>query len=429
MPSPHTPVTFDEGRRPFLVVANSSWYLLHYRKLLLETLQQNGEHVVALSPVDSATPELSRLLIHMPWRIHRTTDSNPFSLAISFLRMLFLMRAIKPGIVHSHTIKANLLAVVVTAIFGVPCVLSFAGMGRLSKAQGPSRLAFLLVLRTIAFFATRQRRSRWCWRLSPRRTALIFQNPIDQQLFENALPNVPTGHMYLIPGSGVPARYLQPRLVQPQVNQWWTAPTQQPRCELLFCGRLLRSKGIVTFLKLASLLKGHRFTVFGGMDTSSKDSLRSADLLSLQHQHPNVTFAGSQNDPLLQVKTAYPILLVPSNYGEGLPRAVVEALALGIPVICSRAATCGIFDDSTVIIADGDAPGDYLRCFDQLLADHAAGCLQPRLQAGRRLVEQQLSEPAVVEQTMAVYQSLQSDQAKSYLLNKDDARLQHWLAQ
>ena len=429
MSSPSVSVPRNQGCRPLLVVANSSWYLLHYRRLLLETLQREGEHVVALSPVDSATPELSRLLIHIPWRIHRSTDANPFSLGVSFLRMLLLVRAIKPRLVHSHTLKANLLAVVVTAIFGVPCVLSFAGMGRLSKARGPSRLAFLLVLRSIAFFAVRQRGSRWRWRLAPQRTALIFQNPIDQQLFQAALPNFPEGQTHLIPGSGVPVRYLQPRLVQPPVNQWWTAAAEPPRCELLFCGRLLRSKGIGTCLELAALLDGHRFTVFGGVDPSSKDSLLSTDLPALQHQHPNVTFAGSQADPLLQLHSPFPVLLVPSNYGEGLPRAVVEALALGIPVICSRAATCGIFSEATVYIAAGDAPGDYLRCFDQLLADHGAGRLQPRLQAGRSLVEQQLSERAVVQQTMELYQSLQSERAKSYLLNKDDARLQHWLAQ
>ena len=429
MSSPSVSVPRNQGCRPVLVVANSSWYLLHYRRLLLETLQREGEHVVALSPVDSATPELSRLLIHIPWRIHRSTDANPFSLGVSFLRMLFLVRAIKPRLVHSHTLKANLLAVVVTAIFGVPCVLSFAGMGRLSKAQGPSRMAFLLVLRSIAFFAVRQRHSRWSWRLAPQRTALIFQNPIDQRLFQGALPNFSEGQTNLIPGSGVPARYLQSRVVQSPLNQWWSAAVESPRCELLFCGRLLRSKGIGTFLDLAALLDGHRFKVFGGVDPSSKDSLLSADLPGLQHQHPNVTFAGSQSDPLLHLHAAFPVLLVPSNYGEGLPRAVVEALALGIPVISSRAATCGVFSDATVYIADGDAPGDYLRCFDQLLVDHGSGRLQLRIQAGRNLVEQELSEVAVVQQTLALYEELKNDHDQSYLLNKDDERLQHWLAQ
>jgi len=431
MTSAPKPLASGQGYRPILVVANSSWYLLHYRRLLLQTLQEHDQHVVALSPVDSTTPRLSRLLIHIPWRIHRSTDTNPFSLGVSFLRIFFLVRAIKPQLVHSHTLKANLLAVVVTAIFGIPCVLSFAGMGRLSKAKGPSRLAFMMVLRSIAFFAVHQRCSRWRWLPSRRRTALIFQNPIDQQLFQEALPNFPSRQVHLIPGSGVPARYLEANSPPQLKQQWWSQlpPSAADRCELLFCGRLLRSKGIATFLDLATLLVDHRFIVFGSVDPSSKDSLLSSDLPLLQCQHPNAVFAGSQPDPLLKLDAPYPILLVPSNYGEGLPRAVVEALALGIPVISSRAATCGIFSDATVYIADGDAPGDYLRCFDQLLVDHAEGRLRYRLNDGRALVHQQLSELAIVQQTLEIYRQQESDHNQSYLLNKDDDLLQHWLAQ
>jgi hypothetical protein len=262
--SPPTQAADLHGSRPLLVVANSSWYLAHYRQLLLEQLQHDGQHVVALSPVDSSTPELSRLLIHIPWRIHRSTDSNPFSFAISFLRMLFLVRAIKPRLVHSHTLKANLLTAVVTAMFGIPCVLSFAGMGRLSKSQGPLRLAFVMVLSSIAFFAVRQRCSRWRWRLAPRRTAFIFQNPIDRSLFEAALPYLSSSRYHLIAGSGVPSSYLPQEVVSRSgeqalsellPNQWWQtqsemSPFADPCCELIFCGRLLRSKGIGTFLQI-----------------------------------------------------------------------------------------------------------------------------------------------------------------------------------
>ena len=435
---PTTNASALQASRPVLVLANSSWYLVHYRRLLLERLVRDSQHVVVLSPVDSSTSELSRLAVHIPWRIHRSTDSNPFSLAISFLRMLFLVRAIKPHLVHSHTLKANLLAAVVTAFFGIPCVLSFAGMGRLSKVQGTARLGFALVLRSIAFFAVRQRCSRWRWRLSPKRSAFIFQNPIDRSLFEAAVPHLPSSHNHLITGSGVPDSYL-PGVAEQAFpvrlpNQWWKFPSElcpsvDLRCELLFCGRLLRSKGIGTFLEIAAMLEGHRFTVFGCLDISSSDSLHTTDLKVLQRQHSNVHFAGSQRDPLLHLQVPYPVLVVPSNYGEGLPRAIAEALALGIPVMSSRAASCGIFDDSTVYIADGDAPGDYLRCFDRLLADHAADSLITRLQAGRALVQRSLSERAIVEETLDVYQILENDRGNSYLLNKDDAQLHHWLAQ
>jgi glycosyltransferase involved in cell wall biosynthesis len=423
--------------RPLLLVANSSWYLFHYRQLLLSRLRQKSQHVIALSPVDSSTPALSKLLIHIPWRIHRSTDSSPLSLGVSFLRLLFLVRAIKPRLVHSHTLKANLLVAVVTAFFGVPCVLSFAGMGRLSKASGLSRQAFVFVLRTIAFFAFYKRRSRWGWEPSPSRSIFIFQNPIDRLLFEQTLPKLSSNQNYLIPGSGVPVRYFSetaPLTDQLFPNQWWNPALDQHHSsgschQFLFCGRLLISKGIVTFLEIAALLDRQQFTVFGGFDPSSRDSLLIADLPALQVQHPNVIFAGSISDPLLHLHFPFPVLLVPSNYGEGLPRAIAEALALGIPVISSQSATCGIFDSSTIYIADGDSPDCFLKCIDDLFADHAYGRLIPRLLAGKALVASSLSEESVVDQTLDVYTLFDDDLHKSYLLSKDDARLGHWLSQ
>jgi glycosyltransferase involved in cell wall biosynthesis len=413
--------------RPILVIANSCWYLLHYRKLLLTDLQGQGQHVMALAPVDSAAPDLSRILIHVPWRIQRSADANPLSLGISFLRMMLLVRAIKPRLVHSHTLKANLLAAVVTAIFGIPCVLSFAGMGRLSKRQGPENLALLLVLRSIAFFALRDRCSRWRWRLASRRTMLIFQNPIDQQLFEAALPAFPSCQTRLIPGSGVPAHYLESRFPQSNGATWVNAVENHSQCEFLFCGRLLRSKGINTFLELAGLLTHHRFTVYGEVDPSSKDSLLGPEIEVLRRQHPNVSFVGKRVDPLLRLQASFPVLVVPSVYGEGLPRAIVEALALRIPVLCSRLSTCGIFSETTLYVAESNSAEHYLRCFDRLVADHCTGVLRGRLDSGYNLVSQKLSERSIVRQTLNLYRELENGHDRSYLLSKDIDEFRHWL--
>ena len=425
------------NKRPILVVSNSSWYLFHYRKLLFETLLNAGMHVVALSPVDSSSPSLSDILLHIPWRIHRNTDSNPFSLLISFLRMLFLVRAIKPQLVHSHTLKANLLTSIVTSFFGIPSVLSFAGMGRLARSKGLSRLVFVLILRSIVFFSMRQRCSRFVWKSSNYRTSFIFQNPNDLSLFEKYLPYVPASQMFLIPGSGVPESYFPDKKVSVLASlshhhRWLSSPhfpsDSDPVCDVFFCGRLLRSKGIELFLEI-SRLTNHKFTVFGGIDTSSQDSLNDHDLSFSRTNYNNISFAGIKNDPLLSLKSDFPILVVPSNYGEGLPRAIAEALALGIPVICSKSSTCGIFDHRIVYIAEGDEPGHYLDCIQQLLVDFKIGNLPSRLQAGFLLARSRLSEESIVSQTLSLYNSYQRDIYGSYLLDKDDHRLQHWLAQ
>ena len=48
--------------------------------------------------------------------------------------MLLLVRAIKPKLIHSHTLKTNLLSSLF--FYMVSIIFSFAGMGRLSKSKG-----------------------------------------------------------------------------------------------------------------------------------------------------------------------------------------------------------------------------------------------------------------------------------------------------
>ena len=55
--------------RPIIIISNSSWYILHYRKLLIQKLLKEKHHVLVISPYDSSSIELSKICIHIPWRI------------------------------------------------------------------------------------------------------------------------------------------------------------------------------------------------------------------------------------------------------------------------------------------------------------------------------------------------------------------------
>ena len=49
--------------------------------------------------------------------------------------MIFIVKAIKPKLIHSHTIKSNLATSISALISDIPNVLSFTGLGRLSKGN------------------------------------------------------------------------------------------------------------------------------------------------------------------------------------------------------------------------------------------------------------------------------------------------------
>ena len=100
------PTESNSQLRPILVIANSSWYLEHYRTLLINEISKNNK-LITMAPIDLNSEQLSKKSIFIPWRVHRSKDFNLFSLFLSFLKMLLLVRAIKPKLIHSHTFRSE----------------------------------------------------------------------------------------------------------------------------------------------------------------------------------------------------------------------------------------------------------------------------------------------------------------------------------
>ena len=196
--------------RPIILIANSSWYLWHYRKLLIESLTKDKEHVIAVSPIDFNTKYISKKILHVPFKMFRSSSANPFSLIISLIKMYFTIRLLKPKLIHSHTLKTNLISSIVSSLFGIPCVLSFAGMGRSSDGSLLKMLFLKFLLKSIYFFACRERISRFKWKFSKlsKRTSFIFQNLKDLEFFQENTTNN-SKNFYLIMGSGIPNIYLK----------------------------------------------------------------------------------------------------------------------------------------------------------------------------------------------------------------------------
>jgi len=110
----------------------------------------------------------------------------------------------------------------------------------------------------------------------------------------------------------------------------------------VFCGRLLRSKGIFDLVDAARQLKtqGFKFeiTVIGDVD-ENQDSVSEAQMVDWSSQGL-VDWPGFQNDtrPFFH---RYAVLVLPTYYPEGLPRSIQEALSMACPVITTPAPGCG----------------------------------------------------------------------------------------
>ena len=211
-------------------------------------------------------------------------------------------------------------------------------------------------------------------------------------------------------------------------SQWLIQPEAKSPClELLFCARLLESKGIIYFSNLASRYPQYKLSVYGGIDSSSKDSLSQAQIDELSSIHPNITFYGKVDTPLITNTASFPVLLVPSVYGEGFPRSVAEAMVLGVPVILSKFSALDIFTDQHCFISDHDVDS-YSAQIENLLFSYSSGSLSAKLNLAKSYVLEHFSEQAIVDETLEIYSSLLSSPREPYIHRKSSTESLNWLS-
>ena len=224
---------------------------------------------------------------------------------------------------------------------------------------------------------------------------IIVQNPENR----NALIGlgVAAGRIALIPGSGVDTEHFA---ALPQ-------PVETPVAAALV-GRMLRSKGALDAAAAVRKLRPEGLAVelilAGAADPDSRDSLSEAELAALASE-PGVEWLGHVGD----VRTVWQragIALLPSSYGEGVPKALLEAASCARPIVASDMPGC------REVVVPGETgllvpPHDVAALAEAIAALAADPALRRRMgEAGRRRVVAGFAEDGIARQTVALLRSM-----------------------
>jgi glycosyltransferase involved in cell wall biosynthesis len=327
--------------------------------------------------------ESSGLAVH-ELRFSRS-GANPFELLRDFLDLLRLYRRLGPDLVHLVALKPMLLGGMAAKLVGVRrVILAVPGRGSVFSARGPLAALRRLIVTVLYRLAYRRGSNR-----------VIIQNAEDRDYFLGR--GVFAAHdIRLIRGSGADIARLMP------VREPGGTPL------VVFASRMLKEKGATDFVAAARLLRARgvegRFVLVGDPDPGNPHSHTRAELQAWADSGV-VDWWGHRAD-IGAVFAGCHVVCLPTVYGEGVPKVLIEAAACGRPIVTTDQAGCrdivrNAHNGLLVPARDVEALAAAL---ERLLRDPA---LRQQMGAhGRALVEAEFSLDIVVRQTLEIYREL-----------------------
>ena len=328
------------------------------RGSLIAALRAAGHEVIVCVPapspearpgVEAGLRELGARLVESPLV---RSGTNPLGeLALASWYADFMQRE-RPDAVLAYNPKPVFYAVPAARRAGVRTVVAMiSGLGYAFTSQELKARALALVAMSL------YRRS------LPLADRVVFQNSDDRQMFEHLGLLGGVRDVQLIPGSGVDlARFAEAPL------------PAGGRIDFLFVGRLLRDKGVVDFVDAARALRALRtdderfgFRIAGFLDENPSCVPRAE--LDQWTRSGTVEWLGRLEDvrPALAACTVF---VLPSHR-EGMPMAVLEAMATGRAVVTCDVAGCreAVVDGESGILVPPRAPAALAVAMEQFLED------------------------------------------------------------
>jgi glycosyltransferase involved in cell wall biosynthesis len=386
------PSTAAPSRR-ILFVLNEAYFFLSHRLALARAVQAAGFEVHVAAPADHvwapsgfSTDEIERQGFQFHPIPMSRRGGNPFVELRTLFALVALYRRFRPELVHHLTIKPNLYGGLAARIAKVPkVVFSVTGLGQVFVGTGPlARLRKTLI-------STVMKRS-----MGHPRARVIFQNPDDLSRFV-AARIVDVDRARVILGSGV------------DVGSFAADPPPKDEFPLvMLCSRLIWEKGIREFVEAAQIVRQQgvpaRFALVGDTRASNPRAVPRATLEEWE-KNKVVEWWGFRAD-IAQVLAEARVVCLPSTYGEGVPKILLEAAAAGRAIITTDIAGCkeSVVDGvSGLLVPPGDV-GALVDALRKLVVDHDLAAQMGR--AGRKLAEEKFDVRTTVSATMGVYGEL-----------------------
>lgn len=301
-----------------LILGNSSAGLVNFRMQIVKALLEQCRVVVSL-PDDIRTDVLRKagcIVVKTPIDRRGMNPAADLKLLRAYRELL---RNVQPDLVLTYTIKPNVYGGMACQMAHIPYIATVTGLGSAFQKNGP----MLQLVKTL--YARGIRRA----------SCVFFQNAENEHTFESL--GLLHGPHRLVPGSGV------------DLSEHTPIPYRKADpVRFLYCGRIMREKGVFEFLEAArqlhslnaaeQLSPSVEFALLGDYDENDRAVFEEAarqGVIRLLGFHTDVDrYYGDCS------------ALVLPTYHEGMSNVLMEASACARPVIATDISGCReIFDE------------------------------------------------------------------------------------
>lgn len=304
-----------------VVLSSLAFSLVNFRGKLLEEMRRAGHEVVAVAPDDDPDVRARLDAIGVKFRTvpMARTGTNLISDAATVWAYVKLLREERPDKVVAYTQKPIIYGGIACRIAGVRQYYALmSGLGYVFSDAARSRR----ILRAV--FCRLYRAG-----LKDAKRIFVFNSDDRADMLAAGIID-PSSPVVEVPGSGV------------DLDRFGHAHLPPGPVRFLMIGRLMRDKGVWEYAKAAAIVTKRnpevRFQLIGRAETDNETGLDAGDVARLASDYPVEVIDGTDDVPAF-LRQCH-VFVLPTYYREGLPRTILEALAVGRAIVTTDMPGC-----------------------------------------------------------------------------------------
>ena len=373
------------------IVVNVDWFFISHRLPVALAAQRAGWDVTVVTADTGRLKDIKAAGLRVINLLMSRSGMNILQ-ELAACRFLYrLYRREKPDVVHHVGIKTilwgSIAAKFASVLSGttIAVVNAVSGLGGLFAEDNKSLLSKFLP-KVLRFSHNKNN------------LLVIFQNQEDRQLYLKH-QIIKEGQARYIKGSGV------------DLKEFCYIPEPaEGKIIILLTARMIVEKGVFVLTEAAEKLRLEyedkaEFRIVGGLD--DHPGAITKDQLDTACDGRYIKWLGRREDVKDLLQQCH-IFAFPSYYMEGLPKSLIEACAIGRPIVttdnigCRDVVTNGV-NGYLVPVKDSAALAEKIK----VLIDNPELRVQMGL-ASRKVAEDNFSVDSVIEKHLAIYQELVS---------------------